>query len=62
MAAILTIAGPSYCRLASSAHNLRQRFHELEKSDVGTVQRLVFSLVLAKAETPKAPPPSEISQ
>jgi hypothetical protein len=62
MAAILAFIGPSYCRLASSAHNLRQRFNELEKSDVGTVERLVFSLVLAKTETPKTPPSSEIPQ
>ena len=52
MAAILTIA-PSFCRLASSAHNFTQRFEELGKSDVNTVERLVFSLVLARAETPK---------
>jgi hypothetical protein len=32
----------------------------LEKSDVGTVERLVFSLVLAKAEIPKTPPSSEL--
>ena len=50
IAAILTIAGPS---LVSSAHTFTQRFEELEKSDVNTVERLVFSLVLAKAETPK---------
>jgi len=61
MAAILAVAGPSYCRLASSAHNFSLRFHELEKSDVNTVERLVFSLVLAKAETPKTPS-SELPQ
>ena len=53
MAAILLIAGPSVCRIASSAHNFTQRFEELGKSDVNTVERLVFSLVLAKAESPK---------
>jgi hypothetical protein len=53
MAAILTLTAPSYCRLASSAHTVRQRFQELEKSDVGPVQRLVLSLVLANAKTPK---------
>jgi hypothetical protein len=53
MGAILMIAGSSYCRLASSAHTFTQRFEELGKSDVNTVERLVFSLVLAKAETPK---------
>ena len=60
MAAILAMAAPSYCKLASSANNIRQRFQELEKSDVNTVERLVFSLVLANAETPKTPPSSEI--
>jgi hypothetical protein len=62
IAAILAIAAPEYCRLATSAHVFRQRFDELEKSDVNTVERLVFSLVLTKAEAPKAPPPPEISQ
>ena len=60
MATILAITAPSYCRLASSAHNVRERFQELAKSDVSTVQRVVFSLVLAKAKTPKATPSSEI--
>jgi hypothetical protein len=62
MAVALAVTAPSYCRLASSAHNLRQRFNELEKSDIGTVERLVFSLVLAEAESPKTPPSSEIQQ
>jgi hypothetical protein len=62
MAAILAIAGPCYCDIATSAHNFRQRFVELEDSEVNTVERLVFSLVLAKAETPKTPPSSEIQQ
>ena len=60
MAAILAVTAPSYCRLASSAHNFRERFQELSKSDVGTVQRLVLSLVLANAKTPKTTPSSEI--
>ena len=62
MAAILAIMGPSFCDIATSAHNFRQRFIELEDSEVNTVERLVFSLVLAKAETPKTPPSSEIQQ
>jgi hypothetical protein len=62
MAAILLVTGPSYCRLASSAHNLRQRFHALEKSDVNPVERLVFSLILEKAETPKTAESSELPQ
>ena len=60
MVAVLAIARPCYCEIASSAHTLKQRFAELEKSDVNTVERLVFSLVLAGAETPKTPPASEI--
>jgi hypothetical protein len=62
MAAILAIAGPSLGQLASSAHNLRQRFVELRNSDVNTVERVVFTLVLANAESPKTPPSSEIQQ
>jgi len=53
MAAALVMASPSFCRIVSSAHNFTQRFEELGKSDVNTVERLVFSLVLAKAESPK---------
>jgi hypothetical protein len=44
----------AYCRLLSSTHNFRQYFHDLGKSDVNTIERVVFSLVLANSKTPEA--------
>jgi hypothetical protein len=43
-------AAPVYGRLRSSAHSFRRHFHELKRADVSTVERLVFSLVLAHSE------------
>ncbi|HTP30774.1 MAG TPA: hypothetical protein VMJ75_01290 [Candidatus Acidoferrales bacterium] len=42
-------AMPSW-RLVSSAHSFQRHFRELKRSDVSTVERLVFSLVLAHSE------------
>ena len=54
MAAVLAVTGPSFGRLASGAHSFRQHYRELKNSNVSTVERLVFSLVLAHTKTPKA--------
>ena len=37
-------------QLTSSAHSFRRHFRELKRSDVSTVERFVFSLVLAHSE------------
>jgi len=52
----VTAAGtaPACCRLVSSAHNFRQNFQDLGKSNVGILERVVFSLVLSNSKTPKA--------
>lgn len=43
---------PVYCRLASSARTVRQHLRDFEHSGQGLspVERLMFSLLLAKAE------------
>jgi hypothetical protein len=58
MAVTMALTGaataPACNRLVSSAHNFRQYFRDLGKSDVNTVERFVFSLMLANSKTPKA--------
>jgi hypothetical protein len=57
----VTAAGtsPACCRLVSSAHNFRQSFQDLGKSNSGILERLVFSLALSNSKTPKAEAGSE---
>lgn len=48
--ALATAETPGYGRLRSSAHSFRQHFRELKRPGVSTVDRLIFSLVLAHSE------------
>lgn len=43
---------PVYCRLAASARAVRQHLREFERTgqDLSPVERLMFSLLLAKSE------------
>jgi hypothetical protein len=58
-AALMTLTAahtttPPCQRLVSSIHNFQQHFRDLGKSDVSTLERVVFSLVLANSKTPHA--------
>jgi len=47
---------PVYCRLACSAQEFRQRFHDLERSrqPLSTIERIVLSLLLASDDAADA--------
>jgi hypothetical protein len=51
LALIASLGIPRYSRVISSAHNFQQHFRALERSgeSMGTVQRLVYSFVLANS-------------
>jgi len=53
MALTAAETAPACCRLAASAQNFRQYFRDLGNSDVSTVERVVFSLMLANSRAPK---------
>lgn len=48
---VLLQAGPTYCRVARSAHNFQEYFQSLDdsKAHLNPLERLVFSLILANA-------------
>ncbi len=51
---------PGYCRIVASAQRVQQSFRELETAgtSLSTVERFVFSLVLANSDRPQPAPPA----
>ena len=46
---------PSLERIASSARTVQQNFHNLKDNSLNPIERVVFSIMLAKKEAPKLP-------